>query len=276
MKEMKLMLLVLLVAVTGCKSSDNSLTLLRAKEWQLKSMTENGKEVKNPQQIPTLVFSDSSAVYGSAGCNRFFGTYEVGEKGKMTFKTGGATMMFCPDMPVEDFLKVIDNITPYVEPNKVLIIFTGGEALVRKDIEKCGLELYRRGYPWGIVSNGYLMTRERLDSLLASGLHSATISLDGFEEAHNWLRRNPKSFEKALNAICMLAEEKEIIWDVVTCVNQRNFKDLMLFKDFLIEMGVKRWRIFTIFPVGRAATETDLQLTNEQFTWVMNFIRFCR
>ena len=74
----------------------------------------------------------------------------------------------------------------------------------------------------------------------------------------------------------MLAEEKEIIWDVVTCVNQRNFKDLMLFKDFLIEMGVKRWRIFTIFPVGRAATETDLQLTNEQFTWVMNFIRFSR
>ena len=35
MKEMKLMLLVLLVAVTGCKSSDNSLTLLRAKEWLL-------------------------------------------------------------------------------------------------------------------------------------------------------------------------------------------------------------------------------------------------
>lgn len=54
-----------------------------------------------------------------------------------------------PDMPVEDFLKVIDDITPYVEPNKVLVIFTGGEALVRKDIEKCGLELYRRGYILG-------------------------------------------------------------------------------------------------------------------------------
>ena len=43
---------------------------------------------------------------------------------------------------------------------------------------------------------------------------------------------NALDFEKALNAICMLAEEKEIIWDVVTCVNQHNFKDLMLFKDF--------------------------------------------
>ena len=51
------------------------------------------------------------------------------------------------DMPVEDFLKVIDDITPHVNPNKVLVIFTGGEALVRKDIETCGMELYRRGYP---------------------------------------------------------------------------------------------------------------------------------
>ena len=180
------------------------------------------------------------------------------------------------DMPMEDFLKVVDDITPYVEPNKVLVIFTGGEALVRKDIEVCGMELYRRGYPWGIVSNGLLMTRERLDSLLASGLHSATISLDGFEEAHNWLRRHPKSFENAVNAICMLAEEKEIVWDVVTCVNQQNFKDLKLFKEFLVEMGVKRWRLFTIFPVGRAAEVPELQLSNEQFTWMLNFIRYCR
>lgn len=180
------------------------------------------------------------------------------------------------DMPMEDFLKVIDDITPHVDPNKVLVIFTGGEALVRKDIETCGLELYNRGYPWGIVSNGLLLTRERLDSLLASGLHSATISLDGFEEAHNWLRRHPKSFENAVNAICMLAEEKEIVWDVVTCVNQQNFKDLKLFKDFLVEMGVKRWRLFTIFPVGRAAEVPELQLSNEQFTWLLNFIRYCR
>ena len=79
MKEMKLMLLVLLVAVTGCKSSDNSLTLLRAKEWQLKSMTENGKEVKNPQQIPTLVFSDSSVLQDVIVSSELM---KLGKKGK--------------------------------------------------------------------------------------------------------------------------------------------------------------------------------------------------
>lgn len=181
-----------------------------------------------------------------------------------------------PDMPMEDFLKVIDEMTPYVEPNKVMVTFTGGEVLVRKDLEACGLELYHRGYSWGIVSNGLLLTRERLDSLLAAGLRTVTISLDGFEKAHNWLRRHPKSFEQAVNAICMLVEEKAVVWDVVTCVNQQNIKDLMLFKDFLIEIGVKKWRIFTLLPVGSASQTPELELSNEQFTWILQFIRYCR
>jgi organic radical activating enzyme len=47
-------------------------------------------------------------------------------------------------MPIKDFLAVIDRITPPVDPHNVLVIFTGGEPLVRREIETCGLELYRR------------------------------------------------------------------------------------------------------------------------------------
>ena len=181
-----------------------------------------------------------------------------------------------PDMPIEDFLKVIDGILPQVNPNKVLVIFTGGEALVRPDIEQCGMELYRRGFPWGIVSNGLFLDRQRLDGLLKSGLHAATISLDGFEEAHNWLRRHPQSYSKAVEAIRMLSGEKEIVWDVVTCVNRKNIDDLGQFKEFLIANGVKDWRLFTIFPMGRAAQMPELQLDDEQFTRTLDFIRDTR
>ena len=96
-----------------------------------------------------------------------------------------------PDMPAEDFMQVIQQITPHVHPNRAMIIFAGGEALLRNDLEACGLELYKRGFPWGLVSNGLALDRRRLDSLLAAGLHSITISLDGFEDAHNWLRQHP-------------------------------------------------------------------------------------
>ena len=181
-----------------------------------------------------------------------------------------------PDMPTKDFFQVIEQITQYVNPNHTMIIFTGGEALLRNDLEACGLELYKRGFPWGVVSNGLALSRRRLDSLLSAGLHSITISLDGFEEAHNWLRQNPQSYVKALNAIQMLTKEKEIVWDVVTCVSQKNLNQLPDFKEFLIANGVKDWRIFTIFPAGRAATFPELQLNNDEFTLVFEFISATR
>ena len=175
-------------------------------------------------------------------------------------------------MPAGDFFKVIDDITPQVNPNKVLIIFTGGEALLREDLEECGLELYRRGFPWGVVTNGLALTRDRLESLMRSGLHTMTISIDGFEQEHNWMRCNARSFTNALEAVKMLTQESEVVWDVVTCANPKNYDSLPRFRDFLISLSVKRWRLFTVFPAGRAAGDSQLTLNSEQFKGLMEFI----
>jgi len=190
--------------------------------------------------------------------------------------TGTSAGPALKDMPVEDFLRVVDSLTPHVDPNKVLVIFTGGEALVRRDLERCGRALYDRGYPWGVVTNGMLLDRARLDSLLGAGLHSLTVSIDGFEADHNWMRGNPRSFERAAAALPMLAAEREIVWDVVTCANSRNIDTLEQFKEFLIDQGVARWRIFTVFPAGRALGDEQMQITDEQFRWLMEFIRRTR
>ncbi len=99
---MKLMMFALLVVLAGCKGDENSLKFLKGREWQLKSMQMDGKAVQNPAEVPVLQFSDSTAVYGSAGCNRFFGKYTADAKGNMTIQPGGSTMMFCPDMEFED------------------------------------------------------------------------------------------------------------------------------------------------------------------------------
>ncbi len=180
------------------------------------------------------------------------------------------------DMPAEDFLRVIDTITPHVDPHKTFIIFTGGEALLRDDLEQVGLELYRREYPWGVVTNGFLLDEKRLESLMASGMHSITVSIDGFEEQHNWIRRHPQSFEKATQAIRLLAQRKDLLWDVVTCVNPRSYPHLKEFKEYLISLGVPAWRLFSIFPMGRAANDPDLQLTDEQYRGLLNFIKDSR
>lgn len=175
------------------------------------------------------------------------------------------------DMPLDDFLPVLDKLSAHINPSSVLVVTTGGEPLVRSDIVECGREITRRGYLWGMVSNGMLLTSEMLDNLMDAGLKTIAISLDGFKDEHNWMRGHEQSFDRAVNAIKALSHRR-ITWDVITCVNKRNYDDLDAFKEFLLSIGVRQWRIFTVFPAGRAKDNDDLQLTSEQTRGLMDFI----
>lgn len=178
-----------------------------------------------------------------------------------------------PDMPKEDFLRVLDNIATKIDPNNVFVIITGGEPLMRSDLEECGRAIYKRGFPWGMVTNGLAMTPKRLQSLIASGLHTITVSLDGLEEEHNFMRGNAQSFKRAVDAIRIISAEKRIKSDVVTCVNHRSIQNLDAIKELLISLGVTGWRLFTIFPAGRAAGDADLKLSSEEHRYLMEYIK---
>ncbi|MDY5823320.1 MAG: hypothetical protein SPJ99_00475 [Candidatus Coprenecus sp.] len=84
------------------------------------------------------------------------------------------------------------------------------------------------------------------------------------------------SFKNATEAIRILANESSIRFDVVTCVNNQNYGTLREFKEYLISLGLKSWRLFTVFPVGRAAQDPELQLNNERFRGLMDFIKETR
>ena len=143
------------------------------------------------------------------------------------------------DMPLADFLKVLDEeVTPHVDPADVLVIFSGGEVLVRADLEEAGAEVTRRGYPWGMVTNGMALTPERFGRLLDAGLKSVSVSLDGFERA-------------------MVPQ-------------------LEAFRDMLLSEGVRHWRLFSIFPMGRAKNDPTLRMTDAQFREMLEFIRRTR
>ncbi|MEI6091146.1 MAG: TIGR04133 family radical SAM/SPASM protein [bacterium] len=179
-----------------------------------------------------------------------------------------------PDMPLADFLSALDTISKPAE--NFIVVLTGGEPLMRKDIEICGYEIRRRGMRWSMVTNGQLYDKEKHISLLNAGLGALTISLDGLENTHNWLRNSNNSFQKVDNAIDLAASSSRLNFDVVTCVNQRNISELPQIRDYLIQKGVKAWRLFTIIPIGRAKDNPDLLLTNRQFKELMDFISDCR
>jgi radical SAM enzyme (rSAM/lipoprotein system) len=175
-------------------------------------------------------------------------------------------------MPFEDFLKAILLLKEKYKPSDILVVITGGEPLLRKDLPRCGGILKEHGFRWGMVTNGYNYTPDIHKSLLASGLGTITVSLDGLKPSHNWLRANDQSFDRAVKALELISSSGQVFYDVVTCVNRRNINELEKLKDFLIEKQIRAWRLFTISPIGRAAGNDEMALTPSQLKQLMDFI----
>jgi radical SAM enzyme (rSAM/lipoprotein system) len=177
-------------------------------------------------------------------------------------------------MPLSDFLLALDTIEPKSE--NLMVVLTGGEPLMRKDIEQCGREIRKHGARWGMVTNGYLYNQDKHNALINAGMGALTISLDGLEINHNWLRNNNNSFARTDSAIALARGSTRLNFDVVTCVNARNIDEIPLIYNYLLSQSVKAWRLFTIVPIGRAANSPDLVLTNQQFKYLLDFISHTR
>ena len=176
------------------------------------------------------------------------------------------------DMPLEDFLRAFDTIPVEGRAKPFTVVLTGGEPLLRPDIAEVGKALRGRGVSWGIVSNGWFYDEAMHRKLMASGMGALTISLDGLEASHDWMRGRAGSYARAERAVALAAGEPRLNFDVVTCVNKRNFKELDALYERLQSLGVPQWRIFTIIPIGRAADDPDMHLSDEEFTALMEFI----
>lgn len=147
---------------------------------------------------------------------------------------------------------------------------------MREDLAACGRAISERGFPWGMVSNGWALDQKQLDGLLASGLRSLTISLDGLEASHDWLRGKSGSYQRALAAIRCASAVPGIAFDVVTCVTPRNISELDSLRTVLLESGVPAWRIFNIFAKGRAATDPELATDGGLLKKTLDFVRQAR
>ena len=177
------------------------------------------------------------------------------------------------DMPFDHFARVLESIRQRCDSHSVFVTLTGGEPLMRSDLEECGRRIYDMGFPWGIVTNALHLTPQRLRRLVDAGIHSMAISLDGLEANHNWMRGHERSFACVEQAIDMLRHEPLVIFDVVTCATERNISELPALRQWLIDHGVETWRVIDVFPQGRAAHDPQMILTDAHYRQLLDFIR---
>lgn len=176
------------------------------------------------------------------------------------------------ELSTTEWLQFFDYLASNFDPQEFILVITGGEPLCHPEFNRITQALKEKRIAWGMVTNGFSLSPARLKKLIQNGISSITISLDGMKQSHDWLRNRNGAFKRAVAAIRMAATAKIPFFDIVTCVNPRNLDELPEMEKLLRELNVPAWRLFSIFPKGRAKENRDLILsendTQRMFSWI--------
>ena len=103
------------------------------------------------------------------------------------------------ELSLEEAKAFIDDLADMKIP---LLMFTGGEPLVRADLWELAEYAAARGLKTAMSTNGTLITKEIASKIKAVGIEYVGVSLDGAKaETHDAIRNQPGSFKKAVEAL---------------------------------------------------------------------------
>jgi len=175
------------------------------------------------------------------------------------------------ELTTDSWLKIIDYLTATFDPLPVIVL-TGGEPTIHKDLFVITEALHKNGFAWGMVTNGINMTEERLVKFMDNGICSITLSFDGDREATSFIRNSQKAYDKICNTMAMIGQSGIEVRDAVTCVYPGNLNKLNWISDLLLEKGMNSHRLFRIFPKGRAAENDALEMSFEESLQMVDWI----
>jgi radical SAM protein with 4Fe4S-binding SPASM domain len=182
--------------------------------------------------------------------------------------------IFNDELKTEEIKKVFTDIAARYNPKEIMIAITGGEPLLRKDLFEVMTHASSLGFPWGMVTNGFLVTPEVVEKLKKSGMKTVVVSIDGIGEVHDKFRNTPNAYKHAINAVKLLAKGKFLDdLQITTSANKTNINDMEEMHKVFLPLGITSWRIMNIDPIGRAENNKDILLNPQELKKLLDFIR---
>jgi radical SAM protein with 4Fe4S-binding SPASM domain len=137
----------------------------------------------------------------------------------------------------------------------------GGEPTLHPRWHEIGRRLSDLGVRVNLISNGWSWSAESIERARHARLANVAFSLDGFEEAHDAVRK-PDSFRRVVEAIDLCVAERLPV-SVVSHVNRLNGPRLREFHAFLDSRGVASWQVQLGIPSGVMRDNRDLVIQPE-------------
>ncbi|MCX4308936.1 MAG: 12,18-didecarboxysiroheme deacetylase [Desulfovibrio sp.] len=171
--------------------------------------------------------------------------------------------------------RMIDDLAAYGVP---VMLFSGGEPLVREDLVELAAYAVEKGMRAVISTNGTLITPQKAAELKKVGLSYVGISLDGLEEAHDRFRGKKGSFAKALEGVENCQAEGLKVGLRFT-INKRNAGEIPGIFNILRDMEIPRACFYHLVYSGRGSElireDLDHQATRDVVDLIIDETRKC-
>ncbi|MEM7248670.1 MAG: radical SAM protein [Acidobacteriota bacterium] len=139
-----------------------------------------------------------------------------------------------------------------------LFILSGGEPLVRNDLEEIAAFLHAGGATVVVGTNGIGLTTERIRSLQSAGVTGVAVSIDSLDATyHDRFRHGEGALEDTLAAIGRLQEEG-LDFIVQTTLTKGNREELDELVAWSLEQGAVSFNLYFLVETGRGSGMSGL------------------
>ncbi|NAZ30810.1 MAG: 12,18-didecarboxysiroheme deacetylase [Caldimicrobium sp.] len=164
------------------------------------------------------------------------------------------------ELTTEEGFKLLEDLAQFGCP---VVLFSGGEPLVRPDIFDLIAYAVRLGLRAVLSTNGTLIDHVLAKELKKFGLSYVGISLDGIGEVHDRFRGSKGCFEKVVQAIENCQREGLKVGLRFT-INKFNAEEIPKVFDFVEEMKIPRICFYHLVYAGRGTKLMEYDLSHEE------------
>lgn len=144
-----------------------------------------------------------------------------------------------------------------------VLLFSGGEPLVRPDIYELIVYAKELGLRPVLSTNGTLITPEVAKRLKEAGLQYVGVSIDGVASTHDDFRGIKGAFVQTLHGI-KNAQAAGLKTGVRFTVNKMNYRDLPAVLELAASEGIPRFCMYHLVYAGRGKDMVALDVTQEE------------
>lgn len=163
---------------------------------------------------------------------------------------------------------MIDDLAAYGAP---VMLFSGGEPLVREDLVELAKYATSKGMRAVISTNGTLITKRKAKELKEVGLSYVGISLDGSEPVHDAFRKVTGCYKKALEGVANCQAEGLKVGLRFT-INKRNAGEIPHLFDLIEKLDVPRICFYHLVYSGRGSELINEDLNHAETRAVVDLI----